>query len=106
MTCTFQNFPERTESLNEEVVSGHKNKTLCSSPEDTQDFVKAAKMASSPYHAMGQRVVLPNAGILTKEPGITPQLDADSDGRKKLRYILTTQCLDLTDKGPRALLRV
>lgn len=82
-----KNFPERTESLNEEVVSGHKNKTLCSSPEDTQDFVKAAKMASSPYHAMGQRVVLPNAGILTKEPGITPQLDADSDGRKKLSPI-------------------
>ncbi|XP_071019712.1 mitotic checkpoint serine/threonine-protein kinase BUB1 beta-like [Oncorhynchus clarkii lewisi] len=86
-TQLSKNFPERTESLNEEVVSGHKNKTLCSSPEDTQDFVKAAKMASSPYHAMGQRVVSPNAGILTKEPSITPQLDADSDGRKKLSPI-------------------
>ncbi|XP_055729213.1 mitotic checkpoint serine/threonine-protein kinase BUB1 beta-like isoform X1 [Salvelinus fontinalis] len=84
-TQLYKNFPERTESLNEEVVSGHKNKTLCSSPEDTQDFVKAAKMASSPYHAMGQRAVLPNAGILTKEPGINPQLD--SDGRKKLSPI-------------------
>ncbi|XP_023829942.1 mitotic checkpoint serine/threonine-protein kinase BUB1 beta [Salvelinus sp. IW2-2015] len=84
-TQLYKNFPERTESLNEEVVSGHKNKTLCSSPEDTQDFVKAAKMASSPYHAMGQRAVSPNAGILTKEPGINPQLD--SDGRKKLSPI-------------------
>ncbi|XP_041721553.1 mitotic checkpoint serine/threonine-protein kinase BUB1 beta isoform X2 [Coregonus clupeaformis] len=86
-TQLSKNFPERSESLNEDVVSGHKNKTLCASPEDTQDFVKAAKMASSPYHATGQRAVSPNAGTLTKEPGMTPQPDADSEGRKMLSPI-------------------
>uniref|UniRef100_A0A4W5NP12 Protein kinase domain-containing protein n=1 Tax=Hucho hucho TaxID=62062 RepID=A0A4W5NP12_9TELE len=42
-------------------------------------------MASSPYHATGQRVVSPNAGTLTKEPSMTSQLD--TDGRKKLSPI-------------------
>ncbi|CAB1342609.1 unnamed protein product [Coregonus sp. 'balchen'] len=96
-TQLSKNFPERSESLNEDVVSGHKNKTLCASPEDTQDFVKAAKMASSPYHATGQRAVSPNAGTLTKEPGMTPQPDADSEGRKMLSVGVRQRLLDQVD---------
>ncbi|XP_029902580.1 mitotic checkpoint serine/threonine-protein kinase BUB1 beta-like isoform X2 [Myripristis murdjan] len=43
-------FPESSESLTEDVIlSGHQNKTLCSSPDNTNDFAGAAKMASTPH---------------------------------------------------------
>ncbi|XP_071396101.1 mitotic checkpoint serine/threonine-protein kinase BUB1 beta [Centroberyx affinis] len=44
-----RSFLERSESLTEAILSGHQNKTLCSSPDNTNDFAGAAKMASTPH---------------------------------------------------------
>lgn len=91
-----KNPPERTEYLTEEVF-GHKNKTLCASPEDTDDFARAAKMASSPNTGtLGQRSSSPNTGSLTEHlqgmsghaPAVTPETDTDT--RKKLSPIQET----------------
>ncbi|KFQ31305.1 Mitotic checkpoint serine/threonine-protein kinase BUB1 beta, partial [Mesitornis unicolor] len=42
------------------VTSSYKNKTLCANPEDTCDFVRAAHLASTPFHGVvAQRVPAP-----------------------------------------------
>lgn len=87
-----QSFPEKTETLTDEaIVYGHNNKTLCASPDDTNDFALANKMASTPYTGtLGHRMSLPNTGSLTKDIRDTavnvgiPQPEVDS--RKTLRY--------------------
>ncbi|XP_032852392.1 mitotic checkpoint serine/threonine-protein kinase BUB1 beta isoform X2 [Tyto alba] len=50
------------EPLNEDaiVTGSYKNKTLCANPEDTCDFVRAAHLASTPFHGVvAQRVPAP-----------------------------------------------
>ncbi|KFQ33375.1 Mitotic checkpoint serine/threonine-protein kinase BUB1 beta, partial [Merops nubicus] len=60
--------PEACDELNgienlaeDAIVTGsYKNKTLCANPEDTCDFVRAAHLASTPFHGMvAQRVPAP-----------------------------------------------
>ncbi|XP_010126512.1 PREDICTED: mitotic checkpoint serine/threonine-protein kinase BUB1 beta [Chlamydotis macqueenii] len=60
--------PEACDELNgieplteDAIVTGsYKNKTLCANPEDTCDFVRAAHMASTPFHGVvAQRVPAP-----------------------------------------------
>ncbi|XP_067098237.1 mitotic checkpoint serine/threonine-protein kinase BUB1 beta-like [Osmerus mordax] len=88
-----KSFPEKTETLTDEaIVYGHNNKTLCASPDDTNDFALANKMASTPYTGtLGHRMSLPNTGSLTKDIRdmagnvVTPQPEVD--GRKKLSPI-------------------
>ncbi|XP_074697962.1 mitotic checkpoint serine/threonine-protein kinase BUB1 beta [Strix aluco] len=42
------------------VTGSYKNKTLCANPEDTCDFVRAAHLASTPFHGVvAQRVPAP-----------------------------------------------
>ncbi|KAM6274165.1 mitotic checkpoint serine/threonine-protein kinase BUB1 beta [Porphyrio hochstetteri] len=42
------------------VTGSYKNKTLCANPEDTCDFVRAAHLASTPFHGLvAQRVSAP-----------------------------------------------
>ncbi|XP_053238149.1 mitotic checkpoint serine/threonine-protein kinase BUB1 beta isoform X1 [Podarcis raffonei] len=45
------------EPLNEDAIltSSHKNKTLCPNPEDTCDFVRAAHLASTPFHGITEQ---------------------------------------------------
>ncbi|KFO80527.1 Mitotic checkpoint serine/threonine-protein kinase BUB1 beta, partial [Cuculus canorus] len=61
--------PETCDELNgieplteDAIVTGsYKNKTLCANPEDTCDFVRAAHLASTPFHGMvAQRVPAPD----------------------------------------------
>ncbi|XP_046877573.1 mitotic checkpoint serine/threonine-protein kinase BUB1 beta-like isoform X2 [Hypomesus transpacificus] len=88
-----KSFPEKTETLTDEaIVYGHNNKTLCASPDDTNDFALANKMASTPYTGtLGHRMSLPNTGSLTKDIRDTavnvgtPQPEVDS--RKTLSPI-------------------
>ncbi|XP_075019715.1 mitotic checkpoint serine/threonine-protein kinase BUB1 beta isoform X2 [Calonectris borealis] len=60
--------PETCDELNgieplteDAIVTGsYKNKTLCANPEDTCDFVRAAHLASTPFHGVvAQRVPAP-----------------------------------------------
>ncbi|KFO11544.1 Mitotic checkpoint serine/threonine-protein kinase BUB1 beta, partial [Balearica regulorum gibbericeps] len=60
--------PEACDELNgieplteDAIVTGsYKNKTLCANPEDTCDFVRAAHLASTPFHGVvAQRVPAP-----------------------------------------------
>ncbi|XP_035755999.1 mitotic checkpoint serine/threonine-protein kinase BUB1 beta [Egretta garzetta] len=60
--------PEACDELNgieplteDAIVTGsYRNKTLCANPEDTCDFVRAAHLASTPFHGVvGQRVSAP-----------------------------------------------
>ncbi|XP_065492274.1 mitotic checkpoint serine/threonine-protein kinase BUB1 beta [Caloenas nicobarica] len=60
--------PEACDELNgieplseDAIVTGsYKNKTLCANPEDTCDFVRAAHLASTPFHGvLAQRVPAP-----------------------------------------------
>ncbi|XP_058235726.1 mitotic checkpoint serine/threonine-protein kinase BUB1 beta isoform X2 [Hemibagrus wyckioides] len=39
----------------EAIINGHCNKTLCRSPEDTFDFVRAAQLASTPFGGPGRQ---------------------------------------------------
>ncbi|XP_010887838.2 mitotic checkpoint serine/threonine-protein kinase BUB1 beta [Esox lucius] len=83
-----KNFPDKSVSLSEEVVDGHANTMLCASPEDTLDFAKAAKMASSPYTCgTGEREFSPETGAVTKDPVVPAQTDVTADERKKLSPI-------------------
>ncbi|KAJ7988109.1 hypothetical protein DPEC_G00320220 [Dallia pectoralis] len=83
-----KNFADKSESLSEDVVNGHENKMLCASPEDTLDFVKAAKMASSSYSsAPGERPLSPDTSALTQDPVVVPQADVTANQRKKLSPI-------------------
>ncbi|KFV04353.1 Mitotic checkpoint serine/threonine-protein kinase BUB1 beta, partial [Pterocles gutturalis] len=61
--------PEASDELNgieplteDAIVTGsYKNKTLCANPEDTCDFVRAAHLASTPFHGVvAQRVPAPD----------------------------------------------
>uniref|UniRef100_A0A8C4US27 Uncharacterized protein n=1 Tax=Falco tinnunculus TaxID=100819 RepID=A0A8C4US27_FALTI len=58
-TCFFQDELNGIEPLTEDaiVTGSYKNKTLCANPEDTCDFVRAAHLASTPFHGvLAQRV--------------------------------------------------
>lgn len=42
------------------LTGSYKNKTICANPEDTCDFVRAAHLASTPFHGvLAQRVPAP-----------------------------------------------
>ncbi|XP_019407739.1 PREDICTED: mitotic checkpoint serine/threonine-protein kinase BUB1 beta isoform X1 [Crocodylus porosus] len=52
------------------LTGSYKNKTLCANPEDTCDFVRAAHLASTPFHGVGlQRIQTPTdpESLLKKE---------------------------------------
>ncbi|NWX44105.1 BUB1B kinase, partial [Steatornis caripensis] len=58
----FQDELNGNEPLSEDaiVTGSYKNKTLCANPEDTCDFVRAAHLASTPFHGVvAQRVPVP-----------------------------------------------
>lgn len=58
----FQDELNGIEPLTEDaiVTGSYKNKTLCANPEDTCDFVRAAHLASTPFHGVvAQRVPAP-----------------------------------------------
>ncbi|KFP96083.1 Mitotic checkpoint serine/threonine-protein kinase BUB1 beta, partial [Leptosomus discolor] len=68
LTAKENTSPEARDELNEiepltedAIVTGsYKNKTLCANPEDTCDFVRAAHLASTPFHGVvAQRVPAP-----------------------------------------------
>lgn len=55
----FQDELNGIEPLSEDaiVTGSYKNKTLCANPEDTCDFVRAAHLASTPFHGvLAQRI--------------------------------------------------
>ncbi|KAM4632850.1 mitotic checkpoint serine/threonine-protein kinase BUB1 beta-like [Polymixia lowei] len=102
LSHSYKSFPERTDSLTEEaIVYGHHNKTLCSGPDDTNDFAGAAKMVSTPSSGpLAHRACSANtdsAGGLTEDlralavtrpPAITPKPGATAG--KKLSPIQET----------------
>ncbi|NWZ52463.1 BUB1B kinase, partial [Haliaeetus albicilla] len=58
----FQDELNGIEPLSEDaiVTGSYKNKTICANPEDTCDFVRAAHLASTPFHGvLAQRVPAP-----------------------------------------------
>uniref|UniRef100_A0A8C3RMQ8 BUB1 N-terminal domain-containing protein n=1 Tax=Chelydra serpentina TaxID=8475 RepID=A0A8C3RMQ8_CHESE len=58
----FQDELHEIEPLTEDAIltGSYKNKTLCPSPEDTCDFVRAAHLASTPFHGVvAQRIQPP-----------------------------------------------
>lgn len=57
------------------VTGSYKNKTLCANPEDTCDFVRAAHLASTPFHgALAPRVPAPALSqALLKEDCLEPK---------------------------------
>ncbi|XP_030306904.1 mitotic checkpoint serine/threonine-protein kinase BUB1 beta [Calypte anna] len=57
------------------VTGSYKNKTLCANPEDTCDFVRAAHLASTPFHGVvAQRVPAPAfSQSVLKENCLEPQ---------------------------------
>ncbi|KFP88080.1 Mitotic checkpoint serine/threonine-protein kinase BUB1 beta, partial [Apaloderma vittatum] len=68
--------PEACDELNgieplteDAIVTGsYKNKTLCANPEDTCDFVRAAHLASTPFHGLvAQRVPAASQGDLKED---------------------------------------
>ncbi|KAL0965083.1 hypothetical protein UPYG_G00276570 [Umbra pygmaea] len=83
-----KNFAEKRESLSVDVVNGHQNNTLCASPEDTLDFAKAAKIASTPSScASGLKVVSPDTGTRTETSGVTTEPETISQQIRDLSPI-------------------
>ncbi|MGH0126027.1 UNVERIFIED_CONTAM: hypothetical protein FKN15_032257 [Acipenser sinensis] len=80
------------EPLNEDaILSDYRNKTLCPSPENTCDFVRAAQLASTPFNGvMAQRSDSEPENSIREEMtrkrfAITPSVNEQAVGVKKLR---------------------
>ncbi|KAK6479167.1 mitotic checkpoint serine/threonine-protein kinase BUB1 beta-like [Huso huso] len=89
------------EPLNEDaILSDYRNKTLCPSPENTCDFVRAAQLASTPFNGvMAQRSDSEPENSIREEMthkrfAITPSVDEQAVGVKKLSPIMEASLED------------
>ncbi|GAB1286713.1 Mitotic checkpoint serine/threonine-protein kinase BUB1 beta [Apodemus speciosus] len=61
------------EPLSEDaIITGFRNVTLCPNPEDTCDFARAARLASTPFHE-----ILSSKGIASDPEGLLQEEDPD-----------------------------
>ncbi|XP_056337327.1 mitotic checkpoint serine/threonine-protein kinase BUB1 beta isoform X2 [Danio aesculapii] len=76
----------------EAIINGHRNKTLCRSPNDTCEFARAAQLASSPFAGV-DRQKTPESGLMENlsptDPESTKAANIDeTPEEKKLSPIL------------------
>ncbi|XP_043074675.1 mitotic checkpoint serine/threonine-protein kinase BUB1 beta isoform X2 [Puntigrus tetrazona] len=72
----------------EAIVSGHLNKTLCRSPDDTREFARAAQLASTPFAGV-ERIKASGSGVTENQSPAAPESSqTPSSEENKLSPIL------------------